>query len=52
MRFLIQREVYIEQKRGKSGKIPDAEIDFSSLMARIPKGFRPERAEGVTAYEV
>jgi putative sterol carrier protein len=49
MRFLIQREVYIEQKRGKSIVVQDIEIDFSTLMASIPKGFRPERADGVTA---
>ncbi|UCG04536.1 MAG: acyl-CoA dehydrogenase family protein [Candidatus Heimdallarchaeota archaeon] len=49
MRFLIQREVYIEQKRGPAEKIQDLDIDFSSMMSQIPKGFRPERAEGVTA---
>jgi butyryl-CoA dehydrogenase len=49
MRFLIQREVYIEHKRGKSSKTQYFDIDFSTLMSRIPRGFRPERAEGVTA---
>ncbi|UCE13486.1 MAG: acyl-CoA dehydrogenase family protein [Candidatus Heimdallarchaeota archaeon] len=50
MRFLIQREVYIEQKRGKVPLgVPAIEIDFSTLMASIPKGFRPDRAEGVKA---
>ncbi|MFX1283861.1 MAG: acyl-CoA dehydrogenase family protein [Promethearchaeota archaeon] len=49
MRFLIQREVYVEQKRGKVREIPEVQIDFSTMMAKIPKGFRPERAEGVTA---
>jgi butyryl-CoA dehydrogenase len=49
MRFLIQREVYIEQKRGKSKRYPEVKADFSTMMASIPRGFRPERAEGVTA---
>ncbi|MFX0122349.1 MAG: acyl-CoA dehydrogenase family protein [Candidatus Hodarchaeota archaeon] len=49
MRFLIQREVYIEQKRGKAKIIPETEIDFSKMMFNIPKGFRPERAEAVSA---
>ena len=49
MRFLIQREVYIEQKRGKAKGIQEADIDFSTMMACIPQGFRPERANGVTA---
>ena len=49
MRFLIQREVFIEQKRGKPTLVQDLEIEFPTLMASIPKGFRPERAEGVSA---
>ena len=49
MRFLIQREVYIEQKRGKVQTYAELKIDFPTLMARIPNGFRPERAEGITA---
>ncbi len=52
MRFLIQREVYIEHKRAKAQEhtLPDIEtIDFDMLMTAIPNGFRPERAEGITA---
>ncbi|MHA2164529.1 MAG: acyl-CoA dehydrogenase family protein [Candidatus Hodarchaeales archaeon] len=49
MRFLIQREVYIQQKRGKSKTILPADIDFSTLMTRIPKDFRADRAKGVSA---
>ena len=52
MRYLIQREVYIEHKRGKAVEDahPEVEsVDFQSMMAAIPNGFRPERAEGVTA---
>lgn len=50
MRFLIQREVYIEHKRGKAPLgVKVTEIDFSTLMMGIPKGFRPDRAEGVKA---
>lgn len=49
MRFLIQREVYIEAKRGKAVPVPDVEIDFYSLMSNIPKGFRADRAKGVSA---
>ncbi|MFX1539349.1 MAG: MaoC/PaaZ C-terminal domain-containing protein, partial [Promethearchaeota archaeon] len=52
MRFLIQREVYIEHKRGQVQKqpLPDIKaIDFDMLMTAIPKGFRPERAEGISA---
>jgi putative sterol carrier protein len=49
MRFLIQREIYIEQKRGKAKGIQEVEVDFSTMMAYIPQGFRPARAEGVTA---
>jgi putative sterol carrier protein len=49
MRFLIQREVYMEQKRGKK-LIPEAvDIDFSTLMSRIPNGFRADRAKGISA---
>ncbi|MFX1515205.1 MAG: acyl-CoA dehydrogenase family protein [Promethearchaeota archaeon] len=49
MRFLIQREVYIEAKRGKAREVPEVIIDFVTMMSRISNGFRPERAEGVTA---
>ncbi|MHA1974022.1 MAG: acyl-CoA dehydrogenase family protein [Candidatus Hodarchaeales archaeon] len=50
MRFLIQREVYIEHKRGKAIQVPkDIKVDFKTLMSSIPKGFRPDRAEGVSA---
>lgn len=52
MRFLIQREVYIEHKRGQVQKqpLPDIKtIDFDMLMTAIPNGFRPERAEGISA---
>jgi alkylation response protein AidB-like acyl-CoA dehydrogenase/acyl dehydratase/putative sterol carrier protein len=52
MRFLIQREVFIEHKRSKTQEvtIPELDaIDFSRLMASIPNGFRPERAQGITA---
>ncbi|MFX0115855.1 MAG: acyl-CoA dehydrogenase family protein [Candidatus Hodarchaeota archaeon] len=51
MRFLIQREVYMESKRVVPSKqaISATEINFETLMRAIPKGFRPERAEGVSA---
>lgn len=52
MRFLIQREVYIEDKRRKARTkvtIDIEELDFDTLMTAIPNGFRPERAEDVTA---
>ncbi len=52
MRFLIQREVYIEQKRGDISKsvISKLErIDFNTLMMAIPNGFRTDRAMGVSA---
>jgi alkylation response protein AidB-like acyl-CoA dehydrogenase/acyl dehydratase/putative sterol carrier protein len=52
MRFLIQRELYIEHKRGKTQDQFGPEIrdlDFNSMMAAIPKGFRPDRAKGVSA---
>ena len=52
MRFLIQREVYIEQKRGKArdAVLPAVEaLDFATLMSAIPNGFRPNRAEGISA---
>ncbi len=49
MRFLIQREVYIEQKRSPARELKEVTVDFTTMMADIPKGFRPERAEGVTA---
>ncbi len=52
MRFLIQREVYIEQKRGDISKsvISKLErIDFNTLMMAIPNGFRTDRAMGISA---
>jgi len=51
MRFLIQREVYIESKREISRKksVVEADVDFNTMMNSIPNGFRPQRAEGVTA---
>ncbi|MFX0093503.1 MAG: acyl-CoA dehydrogenase family protein, partial [Candidatus Hodarchaeota archaeon] len=48
MRFLIQREIFIESKREPPKKtVP--EITFDDMMAAIPRGFRPDRAEGVSA---
>ncbi|MFX1566403.1 MAG: acyl-CoA dehydrogenase family protein [Promethearchaeota archaeon] len=52
MRFLIQREVFIEQKRGKAQEVALPEIEslsFDTFMAAIPNGFRADRAEGVSA---
>lgn len=52
MRFLIQREVYIEQKKGKALEkaVPGAEaVGFDTLMAAIPNGFRADRAKDVAA---
>ncbi len=52
MRFLIQREVYIEQKRSKAQEEALLDLDafpFDTLMSAIPNGFRPDRAEGVSA---
>ncbi|MFW9993603.1 MAG: acyl-CoA dehydrogenase family protein [Candidatus Odinarchaeota archaeon] len=51
MRFLIQREVYIESKRATSQKksLSVEEIAFETMMESIPKGFRADRAEGVAA---
>ena len=51
LRFLIQREVYIESRRDSAAPItPEVEdIDFDIMMTSIPNGFRPERAEGVSA---
>ncbi|MFW9831049.1 MAG: acyl-CoA dehydrogenase family protein [Candidatus Thorarchaeota archaeon] len=51
MRFLIQREIYIEHKREEAQKLsfPDiVDFDFSTLMAAIPNGFRPDRAQGIS----
>ncbi len=51
LRFLIQREVYIESRRDSSVQVSqdvDA-IDFDTMMASVPNGFRPDRAEGVFA---
>jgi len=51
LRFLIQREVYIESRRDSAAEIPEGidDLDFDSMMASIPNGFRPDRAEGVSA---
>ena len=51
LRFLIQREVYIESRRDSATPItPEVEdIDFETMMSSIPNGFRPDRAEGVSA---
>jgi alkylation response protein AidB-like acyl-CoA dehydrogenase/acyl dehydratase/putative sterol carrier protein len=51
LRYLIQREVYIESRRSSDSEtLADAEnLDFDSMMAAIPNGFRPDRAQGVSA---
>lgn len=52
MRFLIQREIYIEDKRGKAQQkaVPEIEtLDFDILMRAIPNGFRSDRSKGVSA---
>jgi hypothetical protein len=52
MRFLIQREVYIEQKRGEAQQVVTSQlesVDFDTLMAAIPNGFRADRAKGISA---
>jgi acyl dehydratase/putative sterol carrier protein len=52
MRFLIQRQVYIEQKRGEAQQAVTYQlesVDFDILMAAIPNGFRADRAKGVSA---
>ena len=51
LRFLIQREVYIESRRDSSVQLsPDVEdLDFDTMMASVPNGFRPDRAQGVSA---
>jgi acyl dehydratase/putative sterol carrier protein len=52
MRFLIQREVYIEQKKEKALEkaAPGTEaVGFDTLMAAIPNGFRADRAKDVAA---
>jgi len=52
MRFLIQREVYIEQKKEKALEkaAPGTEaVSFDTLMAAIPNGFRADRAKDVAA---
>ncbi|MHA1167891.1 MAG: acyl-CoA dehydrogenase family protein [Candidatus Hodarchaeales archaeon] len=51
MRFLIQREVYIESKRVVFGEkeVSFDELSFDDLMSAIPRGFRADRAEGVSA---
>ncbi|MFX1482840.1 MAG: acyl-CoA dehydrogenase family protein [Promethearchaeota archaeon] len=50
LRFLIQREVYMESRRdvsaGESERVET--LDFDTMMASIPNGFRPDRAEGVS----
>ncbi|MHA1943552.1 MAG: acyl-CoA dehydrogenase family protein [Candidatus Thorarchaeota archaeon] len=51
LRFLIQREVYIESRRDFTVQLSqdvDA-LDFDTMMTSIPNGFRPDRAEGVSA---
>lgn len=51
MRYIVQREVYIESRRDSSVQIQqdvDA-LDFDTMMTSIPNGFRPDRAEGVSA---
>ncbi len=51
LRFLIQREVYIESKRDSSAQtsLDVAALDFDTMMISIPNGFRADRAEGVSA---
>ncbi len=50
MRFLIQREIYIEQKREIPSYIGSlTDIDFADLMIKIPRGFRSDRADGISA---
>ena len=51
LRFLIQREVYIESRRDSSAPVSADldDLDFDLMMASIPNGFRPDRAEGVSA---
>ena len=49
MRFLIQREIYIEAKRGKVDIKEPITVPFTTLMERIPRGFRTERAKDVSA---
>jgi alkylation response protein AidB-like acyl-CoA dehydrogenase/putative sterol carrier protein len=49
MRFLIQREVYIQQKRGEKKLSKPVDVDFQTLMSRIPRGFRSDRAKGISA---
>ena len=51
LRFLIQREVYIESRRDSSAQISSEidDLDFDTMMGAIPNGFRPDRAEGVSA---
>ncbi|MFX1475377.1 MAG: acyl-CoA dehydrogenase family protein, partial [Promethearchaeota archaeon] len=46
MRFLIQREIYIEEKREaalQTDRTAFEAIDFDTLMTAIPNGFRSER---------
>jgi alkylation response protein AidB-like acyl-CoA dehydrogenase/acyl dehydratase/putative sterol carrier protein len=52
LRYLIQREVFIEQKREKAQDTVSTDlssIDFITLMSAVPNGFRADRAEGVSA---
>ncbi len=51
LRFLIQREVYIESRRDSSVLISAEadDLDFDTMMTSVPNGFRPDRAEGVSA---
>ncbi|MFX1576570.1 MAG: acyl-CoA dehydrogenase family protein [Promethearchaeota archaeon] len=52
LRYLIQREVFIEQKREKAQDTVSTDLSsiaFTTLMSAVPNGFRPDRAEGVSA---
>ncbi|MHA3964367.1 MAG: acyl-CoA dehydrogenase family protein [Candidatus Thorarchaeota archaeon SMTZ1-45] len=51
LRFLIQREVYIESRRDSSVRVSQEvdDLDFDVMMSSIPNGFRPDRSEGVSA---
>jgi alkylation response protein AidB-like acyl-CoA dehydrogenase/acyl dehydratase/putative sterol carrier protein len=51
LRYLIQREVYIESRRESPIQISEdfEELDFDTIMGAIPNGFRPDRATGVSA---
>jgi alkylation response protein AidB-like acyl-CoA dehydrogenase/acyl dehydratase/putative sterol carrier protein len=51
LRFLIQREVYIESRRESTTPVSVEmdDLDFDLMMTSIPNGFRADRAEGVSA---